>query len=147
VTATRIFISYVHEDRPAVDRLVDALAGSGIDVWIDHERLQPGQRWRDEIRNGIRGGGGLIACFSAASVAKERSYMNEELIEAIEEVRMRPRTASWLYPVRLDDVRLPDLPIGAGERLGDLQYVDLWGDFDLGVSRLISRIASAPPTA
>ena len=61
------FISYVREDLPIVDRLADELRQNGIEVWIDRDRIAPGERWHDAIREAIRAGDLFIACFSASS--------------------------------------------------------------------------------
>lgn len=36
--------------------------------------------------------------------------MNEELTLVIDEYRLRPPDKTWLVPVRLDDVELPEAP-------------------------------------
>jgi hypothetical protein len=70
--------------------------------------------------------------------------MREELSEAIDALRLRPRDRPWLIPVRLDDIRLPELRLGAGEYLSDLHYVDLLDDQEPeALTRLISAIESA----
>jgi hypothetical protein len=135
-----VFLSYVHEDRPAADRIADALEDCGFEVWIDHRRLLPGTRWKDRIREAVRDGSALIACFSAASIGRVRTYANEELILAAEEVRLRPRSAPWLFPVRLDPTPLPDFSLGGGERLSDLQDVRLWEGFDEGIDLLVRAL-------
>ena len=86
----RVFISYVREDAHVVHRLAADLRASGIDVWIDKEQIGPGQHWKDEIRRGIASGDFFIACFSEAYAAKNSSFMNEELTQAIEQLRQRP---------------------------------------------------------
>ena len=50
----RVFISYSTTDRLLVDPLKAALARSGADVWLDHERLTPGElNWQNAVRDGI----------------------------------------------------------------------------------------------
>jgi hypothetical protein len=70
----------------------------------------------------------FLACFSDESRAKGRSYMNEELTLAVEEFRLRPPGRTWLIPVRFDAGEVPEWDLGAGLTLGDLNYVDLFGD-------------------
>lgn len=141
------FVSYVREDTPAIDRLCGDLGRQGVATWIDRDKLEPGVRWKDGVRNAIQQGSGFVACFSKAYEARPRTYMNEELNLAIEELRLRPRDRSWFFPVLLEDVQVPAIPIGAGETLRDLQAVSLALGWAAGVSRLARaiRTASQPP--
>lgn len=144
------FVSYVREDAPAIDRLCDDLGRQGVATWRDRDKLEPGVRWKDGIRDAIQQGSGFVACFSKAYEARPRTYMNEELTLAIEELRLRPRDRSWFFPVLLEDVQAPAIPIGAGETLRDLQSVSLAFDWAAGVSRLARAIrtgAQSPPEA
>jgi hypothetical protein len=125
-----VFISYVHENAELVDRLATELRSRGVDVWLDRQSIRPGERWRTAITRAIREGACFIACFSTEYAARGRTFMNEELTLAIEELRQRPHDRSWFIPVVLDGARVPDRPIGGGETLEDLQWVDLakWND-------------------
>jgi hypothetical protein len=48
------FISYVHEDRAAVDALQAALEREGIAVWRDLDDMLPGESKRQKIADAIR---------------------------------------------------------------------------------------------
>jgi hypothetical protein len=135
-----IFLSYVRENTTVVDRLVKDLQARGVSVWLDRERLLPGQRWRDAIRTAIRGGDLFIACFSTEYLARDRSYMNEELMVAIEELRQRATSRSWFIPVSLDGCAIPERSIGAGETLHDLHWVDLTADWNRGVEMIARAV-------
>jgi TIR domain-containing protein len=81
------FISYVREDRDRVADLQDVLTAAGISVWRDVDQLWPGQDWRTIIRNAITEGALVfIACFSDASVSRVKTFQNEELNLAIEQL-------------------------------------------------------------
>ena len=83
----------------------------------------------------------FIACFSSRSVARRKSYQNEELLLAIEQLRLRRPDGIWLIPVRLDDCDIPDLDLGGGRTLGSIQRVDLFGDKrDIGIVRLVTAV-------
>ena len=69
----------------------------------------------------------FIACFSSNSESRQVSYQNEELILAIEQLRIRRPDAEWLIPVRLDEGEIPDLDIGAGRTLRSIQRIDVFG--------------------
>ena len=137
------FLSYVREDAAIVDRLHRILLASAVPVWRDTEALWPGVNWRDKIREAISNDAlAFIACFSPASVARETSYQNEELLLAAEQIRLRPPGRPWLIPVRLGDCELPDYDLGGGRRFGDLQRIDLFPQdkWDVNVVKLAQAV-------
>lgn len=134
----KVFVSYVHSDEERVRRLVDALRNSGYSVWLDREDLLGGRRWKSDIRDGIKNALAMVACFSSAFSARDRTYMNVELGVASEEIQMRRSDRSWFVPVRLDECEIPDRYIGGGETLNDIEAIDLFPDEHRGYERLIS---------
>jgi len=70
----------------------------------------------------------FIACFSQASLSRAKSYQNEELTLAIDQLRLRPPDDPWLIPVRLDECEIPHRDIGGGRTLTSIQRADLFGD-------------------
>src|SRR5580658_5519045 len=95
--AGHVFISYVHEDEEHVDRLQRAFEAAAIPVWRDTRNLWPGQDWKLMIRRAISDNAiAFIVCFSQVSVSKVGSYQREELLLAIEGLRLRPLEQPWL---------------------------------------------------
>lgn len=139
----KVFISYVKENRQVIERLVAELERRGVSTWLDRKDIKPGQRWAGVIRKGIRDGLFFIACFSAEYHQRDKSYMNEELTIAIEELRQRSTDSSWFIPVKVSPCDIPDRSIGAGETLRDLQWVELYDDWDNGIARILSVILSS----
>lgn len=83
----------------------------------------------------------FIACFSARSVARVKSYQNVELALAIEQLQLRRPDDPWLIPVRFDDCDIPDLDLGAGRTLASIQRADLFGDGRyVGIGRLVRAV-------
>ncbi len=140
--AGHVFLSYVREDGPAVDDLQRVLQAAGVRVWRDTENLWPGRDWRSEIRQAISDDALVfIACFSRNSAEREKSYQNEEITLAIEQLRLRPPDRSWLIPARLDDCVIPDRDIGGGRTLASIQRVDLFGErYGPGIGRLVAAV-------
>lgn len=134
--AQHIFVSYVREDMKIVERLALQLEAYGLSVWLDREKIAPGVRWRDAIRQAISSGDLFLACFSAASAARERAFMNEELTLAIDELRQRPSDRTWFVPAILPGGAVPPRSISNFETLRDLQWADLVTDWDAGVSAI-----------
>jgi hypothetical protein len=140
--AGHVFISYVRDDSRQVDQLQLALEAAGIPVWRDTTDLWPGEDWRAKIRRAITDNALVfIACFSQESLARDKSYQNEELTLAIEQMRLRPPDKPWLIPVRFDDCEIPDRDMGAGRTLTSIQRADLFGDrSDEGITRLTAVV-------
>src|SRR5215831_533837 len=83
----------------------------------------------------------FVACFSTRSVARVKTYQNEELLLAVEQLRMRRPDNPWLIPVRFDDCVIPDLDLGGGRTLASIQHVDLFGNrHDVGIARLVTAV-------
>jgi hypothetical protein len=140
--AGHAFISYVREDSHRVDQLQLALQAAGIQVWRDTTSLRPGQDWRVNIRRAITDGALVfIVCFSQAGLSRATSYQNEELLLAVEQLRLRSAGDAWLIPVRFDDCVIPDLDLGGGRTLASIQRSDLFGaDIADGTARLVSAV-------
>jgi predicted NBD/HSP70 family sugar kinase len=136
------FISYVREDAERVDRLQRILTAAGIKVWRDTANLWPGQDWKIEISQAISTGSlAFIACFSEHSQHRTRSYQNEELILAADQMRLRPPGETWIIPIRFADCSLPFVDLGAGRNLNSLQRIDMFGSsWELGGARLLAAV-------
>jgi hypothetical protein len=137
-TGKRVFLSYVKEDLDLVERLVRDLGNAGYDVWMDRDRLLPGRRWRSDIKQAIAEADFFVACFSP-SYWKDETFMNEELIVAIERFRLMPRNRTWFIPAMLAECALPDHVFGPNETLVDnMQYADFGKDWDEALRRVIA---------
>jgi len=132
-----VFISYVHENQEAIDRLYADLTRHGVSIWLDKSNISPGENWRQAIGRAIREGAFFIACFSREYSARSTTYMNEELALAIEMLRQRPADRSWFIPVRLNECEIPDQDIRPGEALQDIQWVDLYNDWSDGIQSIL----------
>jgi len=142
-----VFVSYIREDAPQVDRLCGALQEAGVKVWMDRADICPGERWRRVIRNKIQSGMLFVACFSQQYSRRDHSYMNEELMLAMDELRKRPTDRIWFIPVLLSECSVPERDIGGGETLRDIQWVDLEKDWEAGVQRILAAVSAAHGSA
>lgn len=122
---TRAFISCVKEDLNEAEYLREVLGRNGIETWLFSRNLKIGQDWKQEIRNAITEGSFYIPIFSQAWASRAKSYMNEELNIAIEELRLRPSNAGWFLPISLDGTFPPDQSLGGSGRLSDIQVSDV----------------------
>jgi hypothetical protein len=130
---SHIFVSYVHENEEQVKKLSEALREHGLEVWLDRDSIFPGIRWKDAIRQAIKNGAFFIACFSVEYEKRDKSYMNEELMLAVDELRQFPTNRPWFIPVLLSECHVPALSIGGGQTLLDFQWVNLHNDWTLGL--------------
>lgn len=127
----RVFLAYVVEDQKQVLKLHDALLASHVAPWMDIRRLIPGQNWPRAIEDAISVSDYFIPCLSKRSVAK-RGDFQAELRYALDCARRQPLDHNFIVPVRLDDCRVPRI------LQREIQYVDLFPDWDGGVRKLLS---------
>jgi hypothetical protein len=132
------FISYGKPDIEHATRLAADLTRLGIDVWLDKDRLLPGQRWRDEITSAIRNSKFFLVLLSTRSVTR-RGYVQAEIGEALDVLAQMPPGGIFLIPARLDECQ-PSHP-----QLLDLQWVDLFPDWQSGLRKIASAAGVAHP--
>jgi DNA-binding NtrC family response regulator len=137
------FVSYYSEDKAMIDKLQKDLENSGIHVWRDRDQLYPGMKWKSKIRNAIREGAVFLACFSKAGENRSSSYVFEELRLAIDELRKQPNDRTWFLPVKINECTIPDWEIGGGETLRDIQYLELFSNWEKGIDILVEVIKKA----
>ena len=142
-----VFISYVRENGDLVHRLAGELKSRGVTVWLDRNDIQPGVRWRDAIKNAIRGGKFFLACFSREFNERDRSYMNEELTLAIDELRERPSSRTWFVPVLMNETAIPSRRISSAEDLSDIQALKLYENCSDGVERILRALKYDDPVS
>ena len=144
----RVFISYVRENSEEVRHLVETLQANGVEMWFDQIHLKAGDRWKDVIRREISQGDFFIACFSAESVQRRKSFMNEEITQAIEQMRQLSTNQRWFIPVLLSECEVPDRHIGGGETLRSFHWVKMYQNEAEGIRRILDGIldeSAAPP--
>lgn len=128
-----IFLIHAHADREAVLYLFQRMRREGLDVWLDSERLTPGQDWRNEIRNALLKCKVVVVCLSRAFDQK-RGYRHEELKLALDKADLLPDDEVFIIPARLEECEVP-------ESLRHLHRVDLFkaGGFRKLMSALKDR--------
>lgn len=114
----RVFLCHSSGDKPAVRLLYNKLISTGVDVWLDEEKLLPGQDWRLEILSAVRQSDVIIVCLSSNSVTKE-GFVQKEIQFALDIAEEKPEGTIFIIPLRLDECNIPT-------RLNKWQYVDLF---------------------
>lgn len=90
-----VFISYAHEDREYIEKLVHFIRGEGIEVWYD-AHLSPGSRWDEAILTKIDQCAAFIPVMSAAS------RTSDNVIDEFDHAKEKNRD---LMPISLDGTR------------------------------------------
>ncbi len=114
----RIFLLHARSDQQVVRRLYRRLVKEGASVWLDQERLLPGQDWVYEIHRAIHNCDVVIACLSK-QFNKQGGYRHEELRIALERANSSDADGIFIVPARLEPCDLPD-------SLGRWQRADLF---------------------
>lgn len=131
-----LFISYAREDEKAALRLYSELKQAGHEPWLDVESILPGQNWKAAIRRAIRASTHFLALLSTNSVNK-RGYVQSELRQALDILYDEiPESHIFLIPIRLDNC----LP--AHEKLHELNWVDLFPSWELGLEKILRGLKS-----
>jgi hypothetical protein len=132
----QVFVAYAAEDLPYARRLCESLRKHGCSPWLDKDKLLAGQDWPRALEHAIDVADVFVACFSPRSVGK-RGMFQQEIRHAIECARRRPLDDPFVMPVRLEECVVP-------RRIAEqLQYVDLFPDWENGVRRLARDIKKA----
>jgi len=80
-----VFISYSSDDRQKVERLAKTLqAEKDIEIWMDTERILPGDDIVEEMKEGIRNADNVLICLSPSFDSRPpTSWVKKELKMAI----------------------------------------------------------------
>ena len=97
-----VFLSYASEDRPAAQRIRDALPGFGLEVWYDESDLVGGDAWDQKIRRQIRECDYFMPVISAHTEARHEGYFRREWRLAVERTLDMADDHVFLLPVVID---------------------------------------------
>jgi formylglycine-generating enzyme required for sulfatase activity len=113
----RVFLCHSSSDKPPVRELYQKLSAEGwMDVWLDEEKLIPGQDWDYEIEKALDNSDAVIVTLSNGSVTKE-GYVQKELRFVLDIALEKPEGTIFILPLRLEDCERP-------RRLRPIESVD-----------------------
>ena len=100
--ANTIFVSYSHEDKEWQKRLCQMLApylrdgDIELQLWVDRERIEPSDRWHEEIQDALRTAGVVVVLVSVNFLNSEYITRQElpKIISAAADGKIR---LFWLY--------------------------------------------------
>jgi hypothetical protein len=102
----QVFFCHAREDRPHVRRIAEWLRLSGVEPWMDEERILPGQDWEAEIRRNI-GQSRVFLCFLSRHTSRKRGFVQREMQQALEVVDERAPGQAIVIPVKLEECDVP----------------------------------------
>ena len=128
-----IFLSHSGEDTPFARELAQLLRPAGVDVWLDVERLEPGDRWGQKIEDGLRQATAMVLYVGKSGV---QHWVDQEVRVALDRSTRDPDFR--LIPVLGEGSNPEDLPLF----LKQYQWLDLREGWS-GASQLKSLIEGA----
>ncbi len=132
-TNPQVFLAYVEEDYALVHRLYLQLRAAGYEPWLDKKKLLPGQNWPRAIEQAIEISSFFLPCFSNRAGGK-RGHFQAELRYALDCAARQPLDDVYIIPVRLEECPVPP------RIRRELQYVDLFPDWDRGLRRILETM-------
>jgi hypothetical protein len=133
---TKVFVCYAREDIAHARRLASDLRAVGVEVWFDKDTLRPGERWETAIRRAIKASDFFVAVLSTHSL-KKRGFVQTELRTALDILLQVPEEEIYLIPARIEPCE-PSHPA-----LTQLNYLDLFPDWEAGINRLVAVVKRA----
>ena len=123
------FISHSAKDKSFVRQLAADLVASGVQVWIDEQRIQVGDSIPERVAQGVAESDFFLIVVSAASVSSAwvKKELNQALVNEIEKRRVR------VMPVLLDKVERP-------ETIREKRYADFTESYTKGFEELLASI-------
>src|SRR5688572_4493050 len=105
-TSTPVFLSHAGADIAAARNFAEILRRSGIDVWFDHDSLQPGDEWMKALERAIQSSSAMIVYVGRLGV---QHWVDREVRLGLE-LNTRDPSAFKVIPVFGDGADLSGLP-------------------------------------
>lgn len=123
MTAKHVFVSYCHEDKAQVGRLVNDLQARGEVVWWD-AKLKKGDPIDATVGRALHESYAAILCVSSSSSRRRTSGIYPEYSKAIAAAQKYAPGESYLFVVRLDECEVPYIEIDSNRALPGLIHTD-----------------------
>jgi hypothetical protein len=123
------FISHSSNDKPFVRQLASDLVASGVQVWLDEQRIAVGDSIPESIAQGVAESDFFLLVISSASVNSPwvQKELNQALVHEIEKRRVR------VMPILLNKV---DIPLS----VRDKKYANFTESYESGMKELLASI-------
>jgi hypothetical protein len=120
------FLSHSSLDKPFIRQLAADLTASGIDVWLDEQRIRVGDSIPEKIAQGLAGSDYFLIGISENSI--ESAWVQKELNNAL--VAEVQRRKVHILPLKLDSATMPAI-------IADKKYADFSKSYKEGLHDLI----------
>lgn len=131
----RMFISYAQSDWIAVQFIRDKLRDLGVEVFLDRDELQFGERFRDRILPEVEQADELVALMTPSSL--QRAWMFAEIGVAL---RADVRIVGILYgATTVEDLQ----KLGVLSLIGDIHHVFHSDEIDKYFEQIKQRVEAA----
>jgi TolB-like protein/cytochrome c-type biogenesis protein CcmH/NrfG len=97
-----VFLSYAREDTAAAQRISDALASHGVEVWFDRSELRGGDAWDQKIRRQIKACALFLPIISERTQSRGEGYFRLEWKLAVERTHLMAEGVPFLAPIVVD---------------------------------------------
>ena len=97
----KVFLCHARSDQTTVRVLYNRLVKDGVDVWLDKEKLLPGQDWEYEIRKAVREADVVVVCLSKQF--NQAGFRQKEVRLALDTAMEKPEGEIFIIPLRLEE--------------------------------------------
>ena len=106
----KIFISYSSEDYELAEKLFEDLGKDKLfEPWLDKKNLNPGDAWKDRIKEAIEAADCVIPILSKAAITNNRFFQEE--LEFVKEMSLN-KIKNYIMPVQIEkfDINKSSIP-------------------------------------
>jgi hypothetical protein len=123
------FLSHSSLDKPFIRQLAADLTASGINVWIDEQRIRVGDSIPDKIAQGLAESDYFLIGISRHSI--DSQWVKKELNNALVTEVQRRKVS--ILPLKLDDSPMPAI-------IADKRYADFSASYKTGLEDLLQAM-------
>lgn len=99
-----LFISYSHDDKEDIEKVILRLKASGFDVWIDEEQIGGGDPLREAMVKGIKNSAHIMICLSPSYLDKTWTTFESFVNQAMDPDNRKRR----IIPVKVKCCEIPE---------------------------------------
>jgi hypothetical protein len=117
-----IFLCYASENSGIADSICRQLEAKKLDVWLDHRKLQSGQKWEGVIRRNIDAASMVVVLLSRASLDRGYRFFRIEWKLALKRAEGKPDDPPFMLLYSIDGTRIDNDPDLFPDGFTDLHY-------------------------
>ena len=104
----KVFICHASEDKLTAAQLAAQLKRNGLTPWLDKDEIYGGAQWDALIKETLGREVQYVVILQSKNFAEKRrgeSYLNEEILTALERAKRFPTSRTFIVPLFIDDDR------------------------------------------